>query len=191
MKRAWGTPPELRDASAAEHYADKEAARYTNTGARIGIQQDMSRRAIDLMMHGGWGGGEETEEVARQLPGCRGRLTLVDVAQALPLRAASLDGAISISALQWLCVPVRAEDLTLGLFEGLARALKPRARAVLQVYMRGERDVDLFVWAALRARLRAAYMVDYSHASDAKKYYFVVEKSERGGGKAEAADDWK
>lgn len=60
-----------------------------------------------------------------------------DMAQGLPLKADSIDGAVSISAVQWLCHLPRPQ-LALGrLFRDLYRCLKPGCKAVLQVYLAG------------------------------------------------------
>lgn len=60
-----------------------------------------------------------------------------DMAQGIPLRKASLDGVISISAVQWLCHRPNAEESLTRLFVDLYQCLKPNAKAVLQVYIAG------------------------------------------------------
>ena len=60
-----------------------------------------------------------------------------DMAQGLPLKADSVDGAVSISAVQWLC-HLPSPKLALDrLFRDLYRCLKPGCKAVLQVYLAG------------------------------------------------------
>ena len=60
-----------------------------------------------------------------------------DMAQGLPLKADSIDGAVSISAVQWLC-HLSSPKLALDrLFRDLHRCLKPWCKAVLQVYVAG------------------------------------------------------
>ena len=44
-----------------------------------------------------------------------GDLALGDLGQGLPLRAGAFDGAISISAVQWLCNAVRAVVIALNM----------------------------------------------------------------------------
>lgn len=61
-----------------------------------------------------------------------------DMAQGIPCRTHSLDGAISISAVQWLCHLPEAEKALSRLFKDLFRCLKPCAKAVLQVYVASE-----------------------------------------------------
>lgn len=76
--------------------------------------------------------------LAQQQPGCTGRLALADMSQGLPLRPACLDGAISVSAAQWLCAHSQPTVAMRRLFGGLHTALRPGARAALQVYLEGE-----------------------------------------------------
>lgn len=60
-----------------------------------------------------------------------------DMAQGLPLRAGSIDGAVSISAVQWLCHLPSPKLALARLFTDLYRCLKPGCKAVLQVYLTG------------------------------------------------------
>lgn len=60
-----------------------------------------------------------------------------DMAQGLPLKADSIDGAVSISAVQWLC-HLPSPKFALGrLFRDLYSCLKPGCKAVLQLYLAG------------------------------------------------------
>lgn len=70
-------------------------------------------------------------------PACHGRLALNDMAQGLPLRRVALDGAISISAVQWLCSNVDSHGALARLFASLRSCLRPGAHAVLQFYPEG------------------------------------------------------
>ena len=71
----------------------------------------------------------------------RGLVMLSDMAQGLPVRKHSMDGAISISAVQWLCHHPDAESALSRLFNDLYNCLKPSAKAVLQVYIAGSLSV--------------------------------------------------
>lgn len=87
-----------------------------------------------------WVGTDITPEMLRlaaQVPTSRGRLALSDFCQGLPLRSACLDGAISISAVQWLCSSTDAAASTARFFAALRRCLAPGATAALQVYPEG------------------------------------------------------
>ncbi len=67
----------------------------------------------------------------------RGLVMQSDMGQGIPLRDNSIDGAISVSAVQWLC---HASDPRKGmrrLFRSLHSCLKPERKAVMQVYLTG------------------------------------------------------
>ena len=67
----------------------------------------------------------------------KGLVFQCDMAQGLPLKADSFDGAVSISTVQWLC-HLSSPKLALSwLFRDLYRCLKPGCKAVLQVYLAG------------------------------------------------------
>ena len=68
---------------------------------------------------------------------CSGRLVMSDFGQGMPLRAAVLDGAISVSAVQWLCCGADPPTQVRRFFASLARCLRPGAVAALQVYVEG------------------------------------------------------
>ena len=68
----------------------------------------------------------------------RGRVLQADMAQGLPFRPNSIDGAISISAVQWLCHMPNPEAALQKMFRSLYKCLKPRCKAVLQVYLTGK-----------------------------------------------------
>lgn len=67
----------------------------------------------------------------------RGLVLQHDMAQGIPLRGSSLDGVISISAVQWLCHGPQPQRALHRLFSSLYRCLKADCKAVLQVYLTG------------------------------------------------------
>lgn len=77
--------------------------------------------------------------LAAQDPALRGCLARSDFGQGLPLRRASLQGAISVSALQWLFAAPDPARATRRFFADLHAALEPGARAAFQLYLPGER----------------------------------------------------
>lgn len=117
--------------------------------------------------------------LASARPYCAGRLALADMAHGLPLRTAAFDAAVSISAVQWLCVAPRPAEAAAAFFAALARALAPAGRAALQVYLESDAQGKLLLGAAAAAGLAAGYAVDYPHRSPAKKYYILATKEER------------
>ena len=117
-------PPEI-------FYNEQEAQKYGGNSRMIKIQTDMTERALQLakiepgsgclLLDVGCGSGISGEvlsehghffvgmdisphmlHVARERD-CEGDLILQDVGQSFKFRPGSFDGAISISAIQWLC----------------------------------------------------------------------------------------
>ena len=69
---------------------------------------------------------------------CLGNVILSDMGHGLPLRAELFDFAISISAVQWLCVnehPIKASET---FFRAVWQCLKPNGKAAFQVYLESE-----------------------------------------------------
>lgn len=117
-------PPEI-------FYNDDEARKYSNNTRIIEIQVQMCERAVELLalenedscliLDIGCGSGlsgEVLEEQGHNWIGVdisksmldialernvEGGLILNDMGEGLPFKAGSFDGAVSISALQWLC----------------------------------------------------------------------------------------
>ena len=81
--------------------------------------------------------------IVRPLQAFDGDVLLSDMGHGLPLRAASFDGAVSISAVQWLCHAAQPELACRRFFGALRRCLKPEAAAVLQVYVAGNNSDEL------------------------------------------------
>jgi 18S rRNA (guanine1575-N7)-methyltransferase len=107
-----------------------------------------------------------------------GDLILCDAGQGLKLRPGSFDGAISISALQWLCnidkrghVPFQRLK---QFFTTLYSCLRQGARAVLQFYPETASQVEMITSAALRCGFGGGLVVDYPHSTKAKKHFLVI-----------------
>ena len=77
-------------------------------------------------------------QLAQASPAAAGCVCLADMAQGLPLRPASADGAVSVSAVQWLCAHAQPEAALARLFAALHACLRLGARAALQVYLEGQ-----------------------------------------------------
>ena len=107
-----------------------------------------------------------------------GDLMLSDLGDGLPLRAGSFDGAVSISAVQWLCnADTTAHDQRFRLrrfFTTLYGCLARGARAVLQIYPDGPAQAELIVGAAMRAGFGGGLVVDFPNSSRARKHYLVL-----------------
>jgi 18S rRNA (guanine1575-N7)-methyltransferase len=151
-----------------EHfYNEIEARKYDSSSRMMTIQNEIANRAIEmlavpegspaLILDIGCGSGlsgEALEEAGYNWIGCdisrdmlqvasereseTGDLIHHDMGLGLPFRPASFDGAISVSALQWLCYSDNTDqDPKLRLnrfFSSLYSVLKRDAKAVLQFY---------------------------------------------------------
>lgn len=193
-------PPEI-------FYNDDEARKYTSSSRIIEIQSELSRRALELLalpddavpkllLDIGCGSGlsgETLSENGHQWIGLdispsmlriaverevEGDLMLADMGQGLGFRNGVIDGAISISAVQWLCNADKSSHeprLRLKAFFGsLYRCLARGARAVFQVYPESIAQRELILSSAMRAGFAGGVVVDYPHSSKKRKEYLVL-----------------
>ncbi|PHU15617.1 hypothetical protein BC332_16822 [Capsicum chinense] len=107
-----------------------------------------------------------------------GDLMLGDLGQGLGLRPGILDGAISISAVQWLCNADKSchepRIRLKAFFSSLYRCLGRGARAVLQVYPEYLAQRELILGFAMQAGFSGGIVVDYPHSSQRRKEYLVL-----------------
>lgn len=107
-----------------------------------------------------------------------GDIALNDAGQGLPFRAGSFDGAISISALQWLCNADKKSHNPVkrlySLFQSLYSCLSRGSRAVFQFYPENESQIDLVTKQAMKAGFTGGVVVDYPNSSKAKKFFLVL-----------------
>lgn len=192
-------PPEV-------FYNDIEAKKYTQNSRMIQIQRTMTERAIELLALpegaslllcdigcGSGLSGEVLEEAGHGWVGCdistsmlgvavsrdnAGDVFALDMGTGLPFRPGTLDGAVSISAVQWLCnadkrshVPQKRLAL---FFASLYRALARGARAVLQFYPESAAQMELITTAAMKAGFAGGLVVDYPNSTKAKKYFLCL-----------------
>ena len=84
-----------------------------------------------------------------------GDLIMGDMGDGVPFRAGTFDGAISISALQWLCNVDKSYHNPVKrlakFFSGLYAALSRGSRAVFQFYPESGDQVDLITQQAMKA----------------------------------------
>ena len=103
-----------------------------------------------------------------------GDLLLSDVGQGIPLRPGSLDAAISISAVQWLCNAESRDDSPEArlkrFFGGLYSALRRGGRAVCQFYPKNDTQRNMITSAAIRAGFGAGVLEDDGGTKNAKCY---------------------
>ncbi|XVF69968.1 hypothetical protein PTKIN_Ptkin11bG0123300 [Pterospermum kingtungense] len=193
-------PPEI-------FYDDAEARKYTSSSRIAEIQAKLSERALELLalpddgvprllLDIGCGSGlsgETLSENGHQWIGfdisqsmldvaleneVEGDLLLGDMGQGLGLRPGVIDGAISISAVQWLCNADKSSHeprLRLKAFFGsLYRCLARGARAVFQVYPENLAQRELILSYAMRAGFAGGVVVDYPHSTKRRKEYLVL-----------------
>jgi 18S rRNA (guanine1575-N7)-methyltransferase len=190
-------------------YSDAEAKKYTQNSRMIQIQRTMTERAIELLALpegasllladigcGSGLSGEMLEEAGHGWIGCDislgmlgvcaerdndGDVFALDMGIGLPIRPGTLDGAISISAVQWLCNADKRQDVPqkrLALFfASLYRALARGARAVLQFYPESAAQMELITTAAMKSGFAGGLVVDYPNSAKAKKYYLCLSAS--------------
>ncbi|XP_024390204.1 18S rRNA (guanine-N(7))-methyltransferase RID2 [Physcomitrium patens] len=193
-------PPEI-------FYNDTEARKYTTSSRIVNIQAKLSERALELLalpddgvsrllLDIGCGSGlsgETLSENGHHWIGMdiseamldvaleretEGDLLLSDIGQGMPFRPGTLDGAISISAVQWLCNADKSCNnprLRLKAFFGtLYKCLARGARAVLQIYPESPQQLEMISSAAMKSGFSGGLVVDYPHSTRAKKYFLVL-----------------
>jgi len=191
-------PPEI-------FYNDTEAAKYATSSRMIDIQTEMAERCLELILIpktpcllldigcGSGISGEAITDAGHEWIGydispsmlhiakerdVDGDLLQADAGQPLRFRPGSFDGAISVSAIQWLCnVDRKGHEPFKRLrefFQGLFTALKKGARAALQFYPETAGQVEMITAAALRAGFGGGLVVDFPHSAKAKKNFLVL-----------------
>ncbi|KAF2221571.1 methyltransferase [Elsinoe ampelina] len=107
-----------------------------------------------------------------------GDLFLSDLGQGIPFRPGSFDGAVSISAIQWLCNAETSAESPEGrlkrFFEGLYSALKRGARAVCQFYPKDLAQREMISRAAIKAGFGAGILEDDPGTKNAKLYLVLT-----------------
>ncbi|PXF46833.1 putative 18S rRNA (guanine-N(7))-methyltransferase [Gracilariopsis chorda] len=107
-----------------------------------------------------------------------GDLVLADAGEGVAFRMATFDGAVSVSAIQWLCNADRSDHnphkRLNAFFSTLYAALTRGARAALQFYPENVAQIELLVASAMRAGFSGGLLVDYPNSTKAKKYYLCL-----------------
>ncbi|KZC13341.1 PREDICTED: probable 18S rRNA (guanine-N(7))-methyltransferase [Dufourea novaeangliae] len=192
-------PPEV-------FYNQSEARKYTQSSRIIDIQEEMCRRAIELLLLpedktfllldigcGSGLSGSVIEEYGHVWVGIDispamlgvalerevdGDLILGDMGQGMPFKAGGFDGAISISALQWLCnADKRSHEPSKRVykfFSTLYSCLSRSARAVFQFYPENNEQIELVTTQATKAGFYGGVVVDFPNSTKAKKFFLVL-----------------
>ncbi|XP_078740799.1 18S rRNA (guanine-N(7))-methyltransferase [Lampetra fluviatilis] len=200
-----GRRPEKR-APADIFYDEKEARKYTNNSRMMEVQSRMSERALELLnleddqpcllLDLGCGSGLSGElltehghvwvgldissamlDVAVER-GVEGDVLLCDLGQGLNFRPGTFHGAISISALQWLCnadcATHNPQRRLRTLFTTLYSCLERGARAVFQLYPENAQQMEVITAQAARCGFTGGVVIDYPHSSSAKKIFLCL-----------------
>lgn len=192
-------PPEL-------FYGIDESKKYTQNSRIIEVQEKCTERALELLalpddqpallLDLGCGSGLSGETITehghvwigmdissamldvaleREV---EGDLILSDLGQGTPFRPGMFDGAISISAIQWLCNADKAyhhpSKRLYKFFMTLYACLSRGSRAVFQFYPENDAQCELIIAQAMRAGFTGGLVVDYPNSSKAKKIYLVL-----------------
>ncbi|KAK6742593.1 hypothetical protein RB195_010072 [Necator americanus] len=107
-----------------------------------------------------------------------GDFVWTDMGTGLPFRPGTFDGAISISAVQWLChANTKHQNPKRRLhrfFQTLYGCLDRGTRAVFQFYPENEHQSALIMSQAIKAGFNGGLVVDYPNSAKAKKVYLVL-----------------
>jgi len=188
------------------YYNENEAQKYTQNSRIMKIQEEMSERALELLclpedescliLDIGCGSGlsgSVLEDQGHMWVGVdiskamlsvaqdremEGDLLLGDMGHGMPFRAGCFDGAISISALQWLCNADHANHKPskrlYKFFSTLYACLSRTARAVFQFYPENPQQIELVTAESMKAGFYGGLIVDFPNSTKAKKFFLVL-----------------
>ena len=202
-------------AAADAYYNQREAKKYTESARLVAIQRTMTARALELLDLRGTGKllldigcgsaicGEMLGRAGHAWIGFDisrsmlllareraefGGLAEADMGEGLPCRPGSVDGAVSISAVQWLCVrhnPRQNPTRRLSrFFRSLWRCLVRGGKAVLQFYPETTAQMSMIASAARAVGFTGGLITDYPRSAKRKKFFLCLQK---GGGGARVA----
>lgn len=93
-------------------------------------------------------------------------------------RPGVFDGAISISAIQWLCNADKSyhepHKRLNKFFTSLYQCLCRGARCIFQFYPENANQMEMITNAAMRAGFCGGLVVDFPHSAKAKKYFLCL-----------------
>jgi 18S rRNA (guanine1575-N7)-methyltransferase len=188
------------------YYNDTEAKKYTSNTHIIEIQQKLSERALELLalpddqaslvLDIGCGSGLSGEvlsdngnywigvDISKSMLDvavdreCEGDLILSDIGHGMPFLPGTFDGAISISAIQWLCNADKSSynpvKRLYHLFCTLYSALKRGSKAVFQLYPETNQQLELITQQAMRAGFTGGVVIDFPNSTKAKKIFLCL-----------------
>uniref|UniRef100_A0A1B0A382 18S rRNA (guanine-N(7))-methyltransferase n=1 Tax=Glossina pallidipes TaxID=7398 RepID=A0A1B0A382_GLOPL len=192
-------PPEI-------FYNNEEAKKYSSNSRIIEIQVEMAERALELLalnedesyliLDVGCGSGlsgsvlEDSGhawigvDISRPMLDIAvdrevaGDLILSDMGQGMNFKPGTFDGALSISALQWLCNADKTSHnphkRLFKFFSTLLSSLTRTARAVFQFYPENAEQIEMVTAQAMKAGFYGGLVIDYPNSTKAKKYFLVL-----------------
>jgi 18S rRNA (guanine1575-N7)-methyltransferase len=111
--------------------------------------------------------------VGREREECIGDTMNLDMGTGVPFRPGVFDGAISISAIQWLCYSNNKlhdpRKRLVVFFQSLYSSLKRGGKAALQFYPENEDQIALITDAAMRCGFTGGVLVDFPLSTKAKE----------------------
>uniref|UniRef100_A0A7S3FTT0 18S rRNA (Guanine-N(7))-methyltransferase n=1 Tax=Strombidium rassoulzadegani TaxID=1082188 RepID=A0A7S3FTT0_9SPIT len=117
-------------------------------------------------------------EVATTQEDLEGDLVHADMGHGFGFRPGTFDGAVSISALQWLCSAEKKCQNPMKrlatFFSSLYACLVKGARCAFQFYPSNPEQVEMITTAALKNGFTGGMIVDYPNSQKAKKYYLFL-----------------
>lgn len=190
----------------AVYYSTAEASKYATSSRNATIQAALTQRCLELLalppsptpqllLDVGSGTGMSSAVLsaeghhviaydisppmlAEASPAHADRLVADAGAGGFACRPGVLDGAVSVSAIQWLCVATTSAEVPRrrikAFFAALYASLRRGARAALQFYPDGASQVQVLAAAAAAAGFSGGVLVDYPHSAKARKYFLVL-----------------
>ena len=204
-------PEDRRGGDANAHYDVGEARRYTSQNdkvqaeltacaldllvlqpvdasgplliADIGCGSGLSSRVIEERGHV-WVGLDASQAMLETATGegAEGAVFRGDFSQGLPFKKQCFDGAVSVSAAQWLCQGDDEDVIAARLkrfFASLHEMLRPGARACLQVYPRDVNETRRLEKAMQASGLVGCAVTAFPHANNAKKIFLCCVRDPR------------
>lgn len=117
-------------------------------------------------------------DVAASREEVEGDLIHSDMGHGFGYRSGTFDGAVSISALQWLCSAEKKSQNPYKrlnkFFASLYACLIKGARCAFQFYPSGPEQVEMITSAAMKNGFTGGLIVDYPNSKKAKKYYLFL-----------------
>ncbi|KAL7673753.1 hypothetical protein ACOME3_000036 [Neoechinorhynchus agilis] len=189
------------------YYGETEARKYTQCSRMITVQRQLSERALELLNlkadetcflldigcgsslsgevlteNGGhrWIGLDISQNMLQVASerGVEGDLINLDMGSGMPFRPGMFDGAISISALQWLCNSDHKADIPhrriLHFFTTLYAVMANGTRCVFQFYPENDKQTNLLTRQALKAGFTGGLVIDNPESTRAKKVFLVL-----------------